>query len=243
MKRLLITVLIMTMFAGTAIAAITGPSSLTNTAKTNTTATFTWTNEATQDSVKFYIDTVWNKSVVGTLETAQLTGLAPGTTYSVHAEGDSSGTTASSDTLSVQVYYPLIDGPRYSSVLEADLRGIMADSWGETEVTSVTLSGAAARDSTVALAPFDATTFQCNATGHADSTLVVVRFYGGRCTGPYYVTLQDTLSITAPGVHRKELDIGPDSHIYAVFDGQTNNGNATAISEMWWTLRRPGAIR
>ncbi len=243
MKRIYITALMVLLFSTTAFSAITGPSSLTNTVKTNTTLTLTWDNEAVADSIMIYINDAWVAQLTGTLETYQATGLTPGTTYTnIYAIADSAGVTANSDTLTVQVHFPRIHGPSYASVIEADLVGIFADSWASTLTTSATLAGEAATDSTAVIIPFNATTFQCNVAG--DSVAVKIYFYGGKCNGPYYVTLQDSLEITEAGVHRKELNIGPDPHAYALFAAQANNGlDQTVISDILWTLRRSGSAR
>ncbi len=244
MKRLFIIILLLFALSGNVYAAIDPPTGLAVSTKTNTSITLVWTNASENyDSLMVYLsDATWLAQVSGSTETYQNTGLTPGTSYSYYVKADSAGTTANSDTLTVSTYYPPNDGVRYSSAVEADITGYMADSWGSTQTSSVTLAGESAIDSTVVIIPFDYTTFQCNAAG--DSANVMVYFYGGKCNGPFYVTKQDSLLITSAGVHRKDVYWGPDSHGYAVFVAQVNNGSDnTILSNIYWTFRRPGEAR
>lgn len=243
----LICTLIVTLFcAFAAQAAIDPPSSFAETAsaRTNTSFTVTWDNEsADYDSIMVYINDTWTAQLTGTLETYSATGLTPGTTYTVYATADSAGTTANTDTLSIALYYPMNEGPRYSSVIEALMPLHRADSWPLSLNTTITISTDAGLDSSTVIVPFDDTGLLFDISGHADSTIVRAYFYGGVCDGPFKVVLVDSLDITTPGRKYKSISWGgPKAHGYVVFDGLTNNGNATTITNGYWIMRRSGSI-
>lgn len=246
MKRIIAIIAVLSLIAGSAWAAIEAPSSITVSSKTNTTFTLTWTNGTDNaDSIMVYVDDAWVAQIAtGTLETYQVTGKAPGTLYEdIYVVADSSGTTANSDTTTITTYYPINEGERYGSTEEALITMHRADSWPGSLNTAVTVSTAAGKDSTTVIIPFDDTGLLFAITGHADSTKVVIRFYGGLCKEPFNVVLCDTLSVTAPGVFFKAVDWGGAlPHGYAIFDGQTDNGNATQVTEGHWIFRRNGGF-
>lgn len=244
MKRLIAFLLIFTLFGiGSAFAAITAPSDFAVSSKTNTSFTLSWTIESHYDSLMVYIDGAWIAQIDSAGITYQTTDLTPGTTYSVYAVADSAGVTDNTDTLSVTLYYPMFDGPGYSSVIEALLPVHKANSWPGSLVSTFTLSTASALDSTTVIVPFDDTDIQFDVAGHADSCKVKVYFYGGVCDGPFKVTLRDSLVITTPGRKHKAISWGgPVAHGYAVLVGQTGNGNTTTITNGYWTLRRNGGF-
>ena len=100
------------------------------------------------------------------------------------------------------------------------------------------------KDSTEAVTPAEYTMFYLTASG--DSVNAVARFYAGIVSGAdIRVELVDTLLINAAGNYFARVEsLLPYPDLFAEFEGLTDNGHETILSDVRWGLtgRLAGAV-
>lgn len=243
MKRILLTLLLFLVMAGTSYSAtIEAPDDFVmviNSSYGNTRIDVSFTNPAECDTIMivlqsdstlvFYMnasDYAYHEAIDTTI-----TGLKPFTLYSWVARFDSSDTKSASNGATATTKRMNTEADWYRTIDLNEKGKLMYrfDSWAASRYVedSITLIGASDTDSTIWYECGEYTSFLAAVFGHADSckfTLEVWAGYPHEDETFYWVTLRDSLVVTAPGVFDSEtLDIPPNAMFYIKAISTTDN--------------------
>lgn len=183
----------------------------------------------------------WFKAA--TTKDTTVASLTPGKTYVFKVRADSAGTYKTSVPDTMQTYYPQLNRPIQTTILDDWRQAARATAWPPTNTYTYgwTIQTASGLDSSMVYEAFPYTGSLIVFGGYAstDSTQIKVRLMAGftdslnvsTSVGRPYYTAVDSASYTARGTYSKSwsIPVGAINYYYELF-GQTGNGNGTTVN-------------